>query len=1014
MEKLSVMVGSRFKGWRRSARLPLILGGGLLWLAASAAQAAPVLNITPLTWNVIGLDSNNQNAGPNVYPVGARVCNVGDVASSAVNAAFLFDGGTTNSSISLDPGSLSVVSLGSLSPGPVPAHPNRLQNVPDNCRDAYFNVRIARTSAAFSSLVSATATPTQRNTQLYHIEASATGVAIVSTPTPRELFVEKLVSQNRNSVASFTGPNAVSVGQTATYTLNASTAPGGYEQLENFPTLPNAVFQILNIATTYAAPTGSVNSSAYGDACGWENVINSVKYHNNGTCIGPALYTGGKVGSSMTSVYTVRILSGGTAGVYNAIYDFSGSSYHYNSDYGSTGNGFQVTASSPNLTLSKTHTGNFTVGQPGSFTFTVRATGADVYGTTTVTDSLPAGLSLPNGPVTLGGADATRWQCNSLSNTVTCTSTNASTAALMPAGGSSTFSITGVAVAISAVPSVTNTATVSNPNERAADTGDNSSSDPVAVTDSRLTIAKSFSPVSIQAGGTTTMTLSVSNPNATAVSALGLTDNVAATMNYPTPMNLRVTANTCGGTTSAPENTGGVLTLMGGTIAASASCTLTVAFTPWSPPLGMATNTIPAANVTGTVGGGTVIARAPASASLTITAGNAGNSYACDTNFYQTRQDPTTLLSNLYLLDLNNLGSGGIPQWTGGFGPALNATAYNPKDSYFYAVNIVSFNVGSPFRLYRLGKSGAVEYANLTNIPVGSSIAAAAVDRSGMMYIKKLQQDAVIYRYNLVTNAPAASLVLGSSAFLRDLAVSPFDGLLYGAVTPGGVYVIDPVTGAVSVNGTPTDLAADSSNAIGSLFFDQQNVLYGYQNGGAFGTINLTTGVFTRTATGSAAAQSDGASCAFGLPPSITLLKLGRNISVSPSQPFIGSTGSIGAKPGETVEYCIAYTNSGGAASNFKIADYVPVGMVAQLSAYGTGLGLKYAAGVVLAAGNANSSAVTPALTSASDSDAGSLTSAATTKPGTPTPVYPGLMTLTLPTLAAGGQGTVCFQAKVP
>src|SRR5262249_7328215 len=52
-----------------------------------------VLAIQPLTWNVIGLDSNNVTAGPNEFPVGARITNTSttDTATN-VQATFVFDG----------------------------------------------------------------------------------------------------------------------------------------------------------------------------------------------------------------------------------------------------------------------------------------------------------------------------------------------------------------------------------------------------------------------------------------------------------------------------------------------------------------------------------------------------------------------------------------------------------------------------------------------------------------------------------------------------------------------------------------------------------------------------------------------------------------------------------------------------------------------------------------------------------------------------------------------------------
>ena len=38
-----------------------------------SVRAAALLDIEPLTWNVIGLDSNDETVGPNRFPVGARV-----------------------------------------------------------------------------------------------------------------------------------------------------------------------------------------------------------------------------------------------------------------------------------------------------------------------------------------------------------------------------------------------------------------------------------------------------------------------------------------------------------------------------------------------------------------------------------------------------------------------------------------------------------------------------------------------------------------------------------------------------------------------------------------------------------------------------------------------------------------------------------------------------------------------------------------------------------------------------
>src|SRR5688572_19072706 len=78
----------------------------------STASAAPILTITPLTWNIIGLDSNNVSVGPNNFPVGARVCNTGDAVATNVTSNFVWD--SADPYINLRPGSLSSISVASL------------------------------------------------------------------------------------------------------------------------------------------------------------------------------------------------------------------------------------------------------------------------------------------------------------------------------------------------------------------------------------------------------------------------------------------------------------------------------------------------------------------------------------------------------------------------------------------------------------------------------------------------------------------------------------------------------------------------------------------------------------------------------------------------------------------------------------------------------------------------------------------------------------------------------------
>ncbi|GHG36451.1 hypothetical protein GCM10017784_33400 [Deinococcus indicus] len=400
----------------------------------------------------------------------------------------------------------------------------------------------------------------------------------------------------------------------------------------------------------------------------------------------------------------------------------------------------------------------------------------------------------------------------------------------------------------------------------------------LTITAPTFNVSKSFAPTTVSAGGVTALNITVTNPYPFATSALAVTDNIAATMGLSLPLPLRVTANSCAGTIvtgtgntvlttggAAIESNDGAIRLTGGSIPANGSCSVTVNVTVTDAAATTRTNTIPAANVTGTVNAQAATGAAPATASLTTTASAAGAAYTCDARFYQIRQDTSTLLSNLYLLDRNNLGTGGTAQWSTGFGPGLNALAFNKGDGYFYALNITPFTTGTPFRLYRLGRSGAVEVFN-TTIPTGGSIASAAVDSAGVMYVHKLAQETPLYRIQLPTTTGGAISMLGTLTLSQalpifDLAFNPVNSLLYGVFTPGGVMEITPATGASVLRGTFP--AFTTTNAIGSAFFDVSGTLYAYQNGGTYGTINLSTGAFTPLATGAVAAQSDGASCVF-------------------------------------------------------------------------------------------------------------------------------------------------------
>ncbi len=374
----------------------LVLAALASFAVVAAAHAAPNLTIEPLTWNVVGLDSNDVTAGPNQFPIGARVCNTGDAAATNVTSSFLWSPAGVDPYLNLRPGTLSshvgANAVPSLAAG--------------DCRDFYYEVEVTRDAGAYDY------------TRNYTITATADTLGAVSTPSPRELYVEHLVSQSRNTVFDIKldgvsipagGTMALVVGETYTIELVAATATNGYEQLETFVNFPNTIFKTLSVESLYTADTSpfvpNPNDKLYGDACSWENDPNSPNYR---ACLGV-----GKVGGGINVTYEVEILQIPGPPLVNPeplsslIYDFSGSSYHYNADY-STSARFAAVVDPTTLTLSKGFNPDPTnAGGVSVLTFTISNPNLAPIGGVNFTDTFPTSpgamvVANPTGATTSG------------------------------------------------------------------------------------------------------------------------------------------------------------------------------------------------------------------------------------------------------------------------------------------------------------------------------------------------------------------------------------------------------------------------------------------------------------------------------------------------------------------------------------------------------------------------------------------------------------------------------------
>ena len=125
-----------------------------------------------------------------------------------------------------------------------------------------------------------------------------------------------------------------------------------------------------------------------------------------------------------------------------------------------------------------------------------------------------------------------------------------------------------------------------------------------------FTMTKAFAPASIPAGSTSTLTLTITNHAGFAYSGVGLYDDL-----YPlSGNNLEFVSGTatfaaCGGMSASVTNSGlpstvnNLATFSGGTIAAGATCTITISVRAFQKtPAASYTNTIPAGRITTTLG----------------------------------------------------------------------------------------------------------------------------------------------------------------------------------------------------------------------------------------------------------------------------------------------------------------------------------------------------------------------------------------------------------------------------
>ena len=367
-------------------------------------------------------------------------------------------------------------------------------------------------AASGSGNIATSATLLASGTATYSITATVTAssgtIANTATANPPAWIADASPANNTatdtdNVVAAAdlsitkTTASTFIVGSNAVYTLTATNSG------------PQSAAGTITVSDTLPAGLTYVSATGTGWACSAAGQVV--------TCTRAGPVTSGTTLPAIT--LTVAVGAAAAPSVTNTATVASNTTF----DPDATDNSSSVTSPvtvPADLTIAKSHSGNFTRGATGTYTLTVsNAGGAATSGTVTVTDTLPVGLS----PSTQSG---TGWTCGAVGQTITCTRLDA-----LAAGASYPVITVVVNVLQSAGSSLTNTASASGGGQ--TNTANDSSSDPTTVVSSSdLSLSKTVNNPNPIQGQNVTFTLTLTNAGPSNATNVVVTDALPAGLTF--------------------------------------------------------------------------------------------------------------------------------------------------------------------------------------------------------------------------------------------------------------------------------------------------------------------------------------------------------------------------------------------------------------------------------------------------------------------------------------------------
>ena len=269
-------------------------------------------------------------------------------------------------------------------------------------------------------------------------------------------------------------------------------------------------------------------------------------------------------------------------------------------------------------------------------------------------------------------------------------------------------------------------------------------------------LSKSFGSIAISSGGSVTLSFTVTNPNSsTTLTGIGFSDTLPSGLMISTPNGL---TGSCGGGTISALAGSNQITLVGGSLAASASCTFSVSVTSNGSVAGYITNT------TSTVSSNDAIPGDPASAILFIGQPFQVN-YSANLNFGES------------YIDIGNAGANGAPLLGPGFGAAagnicVNVYAFDPSEELISCCSCLV----TPGQTVNLGVKADLTSKTLTGVvPTSVTIKLLATLAGGSGTGTTCNNSAA---------TAAGTLANGTTAFRTTLHATPVSGSYETTETP--------------------------------------------------------------------------------------------------------------------------------------------------------------------------------------------------------------------------------------